>query len=147
MGSFLAFAMMGLFPNPGQDVYLITPPYFPSLTITHPLTNLTSHIRTINFDPTYKTNLAIQHATLDGRPYTRSWLDHSFFTQGRELVLTLGRNESVWGTRVEDRPPSVGRYRGFDDLVPPGAGGNGSAASSVLRGRWEGWRRRGGMGV
>ncbi|KAF9883985.1 hypothetical protein FE257_002426 [Aspergillus nanangensis] len=28
MGAFAVFAMLGLFPNPGQDVYLITPPFF-----------------------------------------------------------------------------------------------------------------------
>ncbi|KOS19829.1 putative glycosidase [Escovopsis weberi] len=109
MGSFLAFTMMGLFPNPGQDVYLIIPPYFESVKYTSPLTGRTSTIRNINFDPTYR-NIFIQNATLDGQPYTRNWIDHSFFTEGRELVLTLGPEESAWGTRVEDLPPSLTSY-------------------------------------
>lgn len=29
-------------------------------------------------------------------------------------MLTLGRNESLWGTKVEDLPPSVGEYVGFN---------------------------------
>lgn len=105
--------MMGLFPNPGQDVYLITPPYFPSVNITSPVTGKVATIRNVNFDPTYET-IYIQSATLDGEPYTKNWIDHSFFTEGKELVLTLGKNESLWGTKVEDLPPSVGEYVGFN---------------------------------
>ncbi|KAF2805378.1 uncharacterized protein BDZ99DRAFT_541245 [Mytilinidion resinicola] len=109
MGSFVAFAMLGLFPNPGQDVYLITPPFFESVSITSPLTGKTATIRNVNFDPGYAA-VFVQSATLDGEVYTKSWVDHSFFTEGKELVLTLGRNESTWGTRAEDLPPSSGSY-------------------------------------
>jgi putative alpha-1,2-mannosidase len=114
MGSFLAFSMMGLFPNPGQNVYLITPPYFQSVKIKHPLTQKTATIRNVNFDAAYK-NIYIQSATLDGKPYTKNWIDHSFFTQGKELVLTLGSAESAWGTAVKDLPPSLSSYTGFND--------------------------------
>ncbi|KAI8628130.1 glycoside hydrolase family 92 protein [Xylariaceae sp. FL1651] len=113
MGSFVAFSMMGLFPNPGQDVYLITPPFFESINITSPVTGKTAIIRAVNFDPTYKA-IYIQSATLDGEPYTKNWIDHSFFTEGKELVLTLGKNESSWGTAIKDLPPSVGEYVGFN---------------------------------
>jgi putative alpha-1,2-mannosidase len=112
MGSFVAFSMMGLFPNPGQNVYLITPPYFESVSVTNPLTNKTATIRNVNFDPSYK-NIYIQSATLDGQNYTKNWIDHSFFTEGKELVLTLGSSESSWGTAVADLPPSLGTYVGF----------------------------------
>lgn len=116
MGSFVAFSMMGLFPNPGQNVYLIIPPFFESVNVTSPLTGNTATIRNVNFDPAYEA-IYIQSATLDGEPYTRNWVDHSFFTEGKELVLTLGRNESSWGTKVEDLPPSVGDYEGFNRTV------------------------------
>jgi putative alpha-1,2-mannosidase len=113
MGSFLAFSMMGLFPNPGQDVYLITAPYFPSINVTHPTTGRTARVRAVGFDPSYEA-VYVQSATLNGKDYRRSWVDHSFFTEGKELVLTLGRNESDWGTRVQDLPPSLGDYAGFN---------------------------------
>ncbi|KAL1902491.1 hypothetical protein Sste5346_001472 [Sporothrix stenoceras] len=110
MGSFLAFTMMGLFPNPGQNVYLIIPPFFEAVSITHPLTNKTAVIRSTNFDATYEA-VFIQSATLNGKPYTKNWIDHAFFTEGQELVLTLGRNESAtWGRAAADRPPSVNAY-------------------------------------
>jgi len=112
MGSFVAFSMMGLFPNPGQNVYLITPPFFESVNITSPITNKTAIIRNVNFDPTYEA-IFIQEATLNGEPYTKNWLQHDFFTDGGELVLTLGKNESTWGTNVADLPPSLGAYTGF----------------------------------
>ncbi|KAF2103774.1 glycoside hydrolase family 92 protein [Rhizodiscina lignyota] len=99
MGSFVAFSMMGLFPNPGQNVYFITPSFFESVNITSPVTGKTARIRNVNFDPSYEA-IYIQSATLDGKAYTKNWIDHSFFTEGKELVLTLGRNESSWGTRL-----------------------------------------------
>ncbi|KAK6224069.1 hypothetical protein LQW54_000216 [Pestalotiopsis sp. IQ-011] len=113
MGSFLAFSTMGLFPNPGQNVYLITPPYFESVSIKSPITGNTATIRNVNFDPSYEA-IYIQSATLDGEPYTKNWIDHSFFTEGKELVLTLGKNESSWGTAVKDLPPSISDYTGFN---------------------------------
>lgn len=122
MGSFVAFSMMGLFPNPGQDVYLITPPYFESVSIKSPVTGKTSVIRNVNFDATYK-NIYIQSATLDGKPYTKSWIDHSFFTEGKELILTLGSLESSWGRALKDLPPSLGHYTGFNNSTVPGTNG------------------------
>ncbi|QSZ33880.1 hypothetical protein DSL72_005454 [Monilinia vaccinii-corymbosi] len=124
MGSFLAFSMMGLFPNPGQNVYLIIPPYFESVSITSPLTNKTATIRNVNFDPSYK-NIYIQSATLNGEPYTQNWIDHSFFLEGKELVLVLGEKESAWGTRVSDLPPSLGEYVSDNDTT---------SAKSILAG-------------
>ena len=29
-------------------------------------------------------------------------------------MLTLGKNESSWGTMVQDLPPSLGSYEGFN---------------------------------
>ncbi|KAL3431388.1 glycosyl hydrolase family 92-domain-containing protein [Aspergillus tetrazonus] len=106
MGSFVAMAMMGLFPNPGQNVYLITAPFFKSVDITSPLTNKTARVRTINFDSAYQ-NIYIQFATLNGKPYSRNWITHDFFTEGGELILVLGSSESTWGTGPDDLPPSL----------------------------------------
>lgn len=124
MGSFVAMSMFGLFPNPGQNVYLITAPYFESVRIQSPETGRVANIRTVGFDPSYK-NIYIQHATLDGAPYTKNWVDHSFFTMGRELVLFLGPEESEWGTKEGDLPPSLST-----DGVALGDHGSGSAAES-----------------
>ncbi|KAG9234706.1 glycoside hydrolase family 92 protein [Amylocarpus encephaloides] len=136
MGAFVALSMMGLFPNPGQDVYFIIPPYFESVSITSPITGKTSTIRNINFDAAYK-NIYIQSATLNGEPYMKNWIDHSFFTEGKVLVLTLGSVESAWGTRVVDLPPSLGKYQGFGnstgDSNSTAEAGNGTVTSVAKR--------------
>ncbi|OOQ90455.1 putative alpha-1,2-mannosidase family protein [Penicillium brasilianum] len=112
MGSFVAMSMMGLFPNPGQSVYLITVPFFESVSIVSPLTGNTATVRVANWSKFNSLNDTgstgfIQSATLDGQPYTRNWVDHDFFTEGQDLVITLGRNESAWGTGPQDLPPSL----------------------------------------
>lgn len=112
MGSFVAMSMMGLFPNPGQSVYLITVPFFESVSIVSHLTGKTATIRVVNWSKFNSLNSTggtgfIQSATLNGQPYSRNWVNHDFFTEGQDLVLVLGRNESAWGTRPEDLPPSL----------------------------------------
>ncbi|KAE8828059.1 hypothetical protein HRS9139_07278 [Pyrenophora teres f. teres] len=109
MGSFEAFVLMGFFPNAGQDVYFIIPPFFESISIKNGQTGKTATIRNVNFDASHK-NIYIQSATLNGVPYTRNWLQHSFFLEGGVLELTLGPRESAWGTRPEDVPPSLGPF-------------------------------------
>ncbi|KAJ6104855.1 glycoside hydrolase family 92 protein [Penicillium sp. IBT 16267x] len=106
MASFTTLAMMGVWPIGGQDVYLIMPPFFPEVNITNPITGKTAVIRNINFDANYE-NIYIQSATLNGEPYTKNWIKHSFFEKGGVLEFTLGNNESTWGTRPEDVPPSL----------------------------------------
>lgn len=97
----------GLFPNPGQNVYLIIPPFFESVSIKSPATGATAKIVNQNFDPTYQ-RIYIQNATLNGKPYTKNWVDHSFFLEGKTLSLTLGRHESsTWGKGSANVPPSL----------------------------------------
>lgn len=107
MGAFMVFSMLGLFPNPGQNVYLITPSFFEEVSIVHPETGKTATVRNKGFDPGYG-NLFIQEAYLDGVPYSKSWIGHEFFTHGQTLELVLGDCESDWGTKMEDLPPSLG---------------------------------------
>ncbi|KAK2603606.1 hypothetical protein QQS21_004187 [Conoideocrella luteorostrata] len=109
MGSFTALSMMGLYPMSGQDVYLIIPPFFSEISIRNPATGKTATIRNINFDAGYK-NMYIQSAKLDGKPYTKSWITHKFFTDGGLLELTLGPAESGWGSGKDDLPPSASTH-------------------------------------
>ena len=107
MGSFIALSMLGIFPNPGQDVYFITPPFFQEVSLTNPMTGKTATIRNINFDAAYN-NIYIQNATLNGAVYTKNYLTHDFFLNGGTLELTLGAGtNSSWGTGINDVPPSL----------------------------------------
>ena len=105
MGAFLFWSAMGLFPVAGQNVYLINPPFFEEVSITSPLTGKTATVRNINFDPSYK-NIYVQNATVNGKPWTKSWISHDLFHEGLTLELVLGDVESNWGTNEGDRPPS-----------------------------------------
>jgi putative alpha-1,2-mannosidase len=107
MGAFLFFSLLGLFPVAGQNVYLITPPFVEEVSITSPLTGKTATVRNVGFDPSYK-NIYIQSATVNGRPYTKSWIGHEFFMSGWTLELVLGEAESDWGRDAAARPPSFG---------------------------------------
>ncbi|KAI9642587.1 hypothetical protein NHQ30_009392 [Ciborinia camelliae] len=106
MGSFTTLSMLGLWPISGQDVYLITPPYFPSVSIKNGQTGKIATVKNIGFDSGYE-NIYIQSAKLNGEVWTKSWVKHSFWLEGGILELTLGKNESSWGTRDEDLPPSA----------------------------------------
>lgn len=105
MGSFLFFSMIGLFPVAGQNVYLISAPFFEGVSVTHPVTGKTATVSNVGFDAAYG-SIYIQNATVNGQPWTKSWIGHEFFTEGWTLELVLGATESDWGTKAEDRPPS-----------------------------------------
>ncbi|KAH0491585.1 hypothetical protein TgHK011_003010 [Trichoderma gracile] len=105
MGAFLVFSVMGLFPVAGQNVYLISPPFVEEISIRHPVTGKTATVRNIGFDASYE-RIYVQSARVNGRPWTRSWIGHEFFTEGWTLELVLGTEESGWGRDVKDRPPS-----------------------------------------
>lgn len=116
-GSFNAFSMMGLFPNPGQNLYLITAPFFRQWSVRSPATGKTASVKVVQgFDATYK-NIYIQSATVNGKRWTKNWITHEFFTEGWTLELTLGAKESDWGSAVKDRPPSLGTSTGNYRLV------------------------------
>ena len=104
MGAFVIFSMLGVYPNPGQSVYLIVPPFFLEVSITNPQTHKRATIRNVNFAPD---NIYIQSAKLNGKPYTKNWISHAFFASGGLLELTLGKHESDWGTHEDDVPPSL----------------------------------------
>ncbi|KAL5336046.1 glycosyl hydrolase family 92-domain-containing protein [Aspergillus crustosus] len=113
MGAFTFFSMLGLFPNPGQNVYLITPPFFEEVSIESPVTGKVATVRVRNFDPGYRNGVFVQGAWLNGEVYTKSWIGHEFFIQGGVLEIVVGEEESQWGWAVEDRPPSLSTSGGY----------------------------------
>lgn len=106
MGSFAVLSMMGMWPMSGQDVYLINPPFFREVNITNPLSGNTATVRNLNFDGGDYRNIYIQSATLNGKAHKNSWILHDIFRDGGVLELTLGANESTWGTGADALPPS-----------------------------------------
>jgi len=101
MSSWLAFHLMGFYPNAGQPYYLINTPFFEK-TILHQENGKDFTIRTINLSPK---NKYIKSATLNGKPLERAWFEHKEMVEGGELVLTMDAVPStVWGAK--SLPPS-----------------------------------------
>ena len=101
MSSWLAFHMMGFFPNAGQSYYLINAPYFDSTTL---------HLEngddfTITTENMSTANSYIQSAYLNGEDYDLSWIEHRDILDGGELRLIMGSKPSSWGTTL--LPPSM----------------------------------------
>ena len=94
MSSWLAFHMMGLYPNAGQDYYLINAPLLESSVIRLSDGN-EFKISTRGFS---EKNKYIQSATLNGKPYHYSTLRHHDIANGGELVLKLSDKPGKWGT-------------------------------------------------
>ena len=101
MSSWCAFAQMGIFPNAGQDVYLIGSPAFPQTTL-HLARGKTFTIVAKNISPA---NIYVVAATLNGKPLDRAWLRHREIAAGGRLVLTMANAPDGWGARI--LPPST----------------------------------------
>lgn len=96
MSSWLAFHMMGLYPNAGQDYYLIHAPLLEAVTFR--LDNgKTFRISTKGFS---EKNKYIQSALLNGKEYPYSAIRHQEIMEGGELVLKMGRKPGEWGRQL-----------------------------------------------
>lgn len=135
MGAFSAFAMMGFFPVAGQDVYLLTAPFFAEVRVRARTAGRWAVVRTSNFDPERK-RIYIQSARLDGRRYSRNWIEHEFFIKGGVLELEVGEEEGKWGTRADEAPLSYPTWEDASKKAADGvgSGGGGVGGSSGLRG-------------
>ncbi|HLP18266.1 MAG TPA: GH92 family glycosyl hydrolase [Bacteroidota bacterium] len=101
MSSWLAFHMMGLFPNAGQPYYLLTAPIVKKATF---------HFEggkefTIIAHNLSEKNVWIKSATLNGKPFAQAWIDHQDIVSGGELVFEMSANPSEWGKTLP--PPTV----------------------------------------
>jgi predicted alpha-1,2-mannosidase len=100
MSSWLAFHMMGFYPNAGQDYYLLHTPLLRETTL-HLANNKDFRIVANNLSDK---NRYIVAATLNGKPYNQAWINHEDIMKGGELRLTMGATPSAWGTSTP--PPA-----------------------------------------
>ena len=100
MSSWYAFAQMGIYPNAGQDIYLIGSPVIPETTI-HLGEGADFHIIAKG---TSEANKYVIAAKLNGKPIDRAWFRHSEIAQGGLLELTMGAQPAHWDTGAP--PPS-----------------------------------------
>jgi len=93
MSSWYAFGQMGIFPNAGQDLYLIGSPAYPQTTL-HLAGGKDFIIEARNVSAQ---NIYVVAATLNGQPLDRAWLRHSEIIAGGRLVLTMSDVPGHWG--------------------------------------------------
>ena len=87
--------------TPGLPEYIIGTPIFDKVTIR--LENGKEFV--IEAKNVSKKNFYVQGATLNGKPYTKSWIKHSDIIKGGRLVFDMGPKPNYeWGTSEKDRP-------------------------------------------
>lgn len=101
MSSWYALSAMGIFPNAGQDVYLIGSPLYRRTSIT--MDNGQQFV--IEADNTSSENKYIVAASLNGKPLQQAWFRHTDISKGGKLVLTMAAKPGTWPTG--DPPPSA----------------------------------------
>ena len=102
MSSWYVFSASGFYPvTPGEPVYSIGSPIFDTIHWTFEDGEQFTVVA-LNNGPE---NIYIQSATLNGKPYDATYIDHHSIVTGGELVLEMGPTPAEeWG--VSDRIPN-----------------------------------------
>jgi|GEM_PF-153176 alpha-1,2-mannosidase, putative len=96
MSSWLVFHMIGLYPNAGQDYYLINTPLVKE-TVFKPGINVEFKVTMEGFSDK---NKYIQQAVLNGKFYPYSAIRHKDIANGGQLVLKMGSKPGNWGQKL-----------------------------------------------
>jgi len=109
--AWFVFTALGFYPvDPADGVYVIGSPLADRATLTLDPAYYKGGKFTVVAKGNSPRNLYIQSATLNGRPYTRSWITHNQIVAGGTLELQMGPNPNTsWGATREDRPGSSGQ--------------------------------------
>jgi len=96
------FNSIGFCPVPGQDIYLISSPFFKKAEIS--LENNKKFIAIANH--TSEKNKYIQSARLNGKELNNTWFRHNDIINGGTLEFEMGSTYNGWGKKTIP-PPSV----------------------------------------
>jgi predicted alpha-1,2-mannosidase len=129
MSAWYVLSAAGFYPvTPGSQTYVIGSPLFPEVRFN--LEN--GKLFTIKASNVSDRNVYVQSATLNGKPYNKSFLLHDDLMAGGELVLQMGaRPNRRWGTGAGNEP--VLRIDGAEIVPVPVI----KAAGSTFRNRLE----------
>lgn len=95
MSSWLAFHIMGLYPNAGQPYYLLNTPMVDDYRLNQ------LHVTAPQLSAKKR---FVQYVLLDGKRLDRAWLTHEELTQSHELQFVMGKKRSTtWGLEL---PPT-----------------------------------------
>jgi len=113
MSAWYVLSAMGFYSvTPGMDYYLIGSPLIDEAKIN--LENGKSFKITAKNNS--RENIYIQSATLNGKPYTKSYLKHADIMQGGSLIFEMGNKPNTeWANKKENRPDAMD----FKDVAMP----------------------------
>lgn len=105
MSAWYVLSSMGIYPvNPANGAYVFGSPLFDVAEIGLPQGKVFTIVAEENSDE----NLYIQSVTLNGEPYTKSFITHKQIMAGGKLVFKMGNTPNKeFGQSIEDRPKSV----------------------------------------
>jgi predicted alpha-1,2-mannosidase len=105
MSAWYVMSALGFYSvAPGTPVYQIGTPLFDEAVIH----GSAGRAFTIRARGASAGQAFIQSASLNGQPFTRTWISHEEITKGGELVFVMGSQPNrSWGSRPEDAPLSL----------------------------------------
>jgi len=100
------FTALGFYPvAPASNVYVIGSPLVDEVSFTLDPKFYKGGKFTVVAKDNSPENVYIQSATLNGQPYTRSWITHEQIVSGGTLVFQMGPTPNkAWGAAKADRP-------------------------------------------
>ena len=115
MSAWYVWATLGMYPEtPGVPELVLGSPLFPYMSVTLP----NGHALTIDAPQASATNPYVQNLTLNGQPWSKTWLPASAIKAGGTLAYTLGASpDPSWGAAPQDAPNS---YTSGALHFPPG---------------------------
>ena len=101
MSAWYIIATMGLYQvEPSGGKFIIGAPLFDKATLNVG-GGKSFTVRAVNNSDK---NMYVQKVRLNGKAYTKSYIDFKDIMRGGTLELTMGPKPSKWGTAVQDRP-------------------------------------------
>jgi putative alpha-1,2-mannosidase len=103
--SWYALSAMGFYPvDPSTPDYIIGSPIFDRVRLTMGNGKVLEVVARHNS----ATNMYIQSATLNGRPWTKPWFSHADIKDGATLALVMGpKPNTAWGSAPAAAPRSA----------------------------------------
>lgn len=111
MSAWYIFSAMGFYPvAPGQNAFIIGTPLFEETTLKFD-DYFGNKKFTVKAEGVSPENIYIQSATLNGKPYDKSWISHDDIIKGGTMVFIMGaETNTIWGSSKEMAPPSMSSF-------------------------------------
>ena len=103
------FSALGFYPvDPVSGIYILGSPLVDEATLKLDPQFTKGRSFTVVAKNNSDKNPYIQSVTLNGKPYTRSWISYDDIAAGGKLVLTMGPTPNKdFGSAPADRPPKI----------------------------------------